>query len=78
MEKMKTENITIIAVLPIGEFDNDLVKNEVDAITGAFDNPDTKLIIANPVSNKDEAQQSVRGLSKKGPRSPSCHRTARA
>ena len=64
---MKTKNTMLIAVLPIGEFDTDLVKNEVDAIIRAFDHLDTDLIVADPVSNKEAAQESVQGLSEKSP-----------
>jgi L-fucose isomerase-like protein len=67
MEKMKTKNTTMVAVLPIGEFDNNLVKNEADAIIRTFDNPDTNLIVANPVSDGEGARQSVLELSKKDP-----------
>jgi len=64
---MKTKDPTIIAVLPIGEFDTDLVKNEFDAIMRTFDHSKMNLIVANPVSNKEEAQQSVQVLSEKNP-----------
>jgi L-fucose isomerase-like protein len=64
---MKTNNATRIAVLPIGEFDSDLVKNEVDAIISAFDHLDTNLMVADPVSNKEAAQKSVQKLSEKDP-----------
>jgi L-fucose isomerase-like protein len=64
---MKTKDATLIAVLPIGEFDTDVVKNETDAIIRAFDRPDTHLIVADPVSNKEAAQKSVLILSEKDP-----------
>ena len=66
-ENLETNNTTVVAVLPIGEFDTDLVKKEFDAIIRAFEQPDIHLIVSNPVSNKDSARQSLQVLSKKQP-----------
>jgi L-fucose isomerase-like protein len=60
-------NTTSIAVLPIGEFDNDLVKREFDATISAVNRLKTNLILADPVSQEEEARQSVRALSDKNP-----------
>jgi L-fucose isomerase-like protein len=54
---------TNIAVIPIGEFDIDLVKKEFDAILGAFDISNSNLIVADPVSDEEGARQSVQKLS---------------
>lgn len=62
---MKTINTTPIAVLPIGEFDTDLVKKEFDAIIGAFNRSKTNLIVADPVSDEEGARQSVQVLTEK-------------
>jgi L-fucose isomerase-like protein len=67
MENMKTESTTRIAILPVGEFDTDLVKNEYAAILQAFNRTDTDLIIADPVSNIEGARKSGLELSKKDP-----------
>ncbi len=57
--------VPTIAVLPIGEFDTDFVQQEFDSIIKAFDHSKTHLIIDDPVSDADEARQSVKGLSEK-------------
>jgi L-fucose isomerase-like protein len=56
-----------VAVLPIGEFDTDYVKDEYDAVIKAFSHFQTSLIISDPVSGVDQAQQAVQALSKKNP-----------
>lgn len=62
---MKMIYVPTIAVLPIGEFDTDFVQQEFDSIIKAFDHSKTHLIIDDPVSDADEARQSVKGLSEK-------------
>ena len=64
---MKTMNTTVIAVLPIGEFDTDQVKNEFDVIMRAFNLLNANLIVAGPASIKEEARESVQVLSEKNP-----------
>ena len=64
---MKTISTTNIAVLPVGEFDTDLVKNEFNAIIKAIDHSKTNLIVADPVSDVEEARQTVKVLSDKNP-----------
>lgn len=56
-----------IAVLPVGEFDTDLVKNEFDALIRTFDGSKTELLVAKAVSNAEGALQSIQALSKKNP-----------
>ena len=56
-----------VAVIPIGEFDTDSVKDEYDAVIKAFSHFQTSLIISDPVSGVDQAQQAVQALSKKNP-----------
>ena len=60
-------NETTIAVLPIGEFDTDLIKNEFNAILKAFNGSKTTLIVADPVIDEEGAQRSVQELSTKNP-----------
>jgi len=64
---MKSANTTNIAVLPIGEFDTDHIRNEFEAIIKAFDRSKTNLIVADSVSDDEEARQSVQKLSAKNP-----------
>jgi len=64
---MKTITTTNIAVLPVGEFDTDLVRNEFDAIIKAIDHSNTNLIIADPIVDEEGARQSVQNLSAKNP-----------
>jgi L-fucose isomerase-like protein len=66
-ENMKTNNTKRIAVLPVGEFDTDPVKNEYAAILQAFNRTDNDLMIADPVSNIEGARQSGQELSTKDP-----------
>ena len=47
-----------VAVLPIGEFDTDLVKREFEAMTRTIDRSNTKLIVADPISDVEGARQS--------------------
>jgi L-fucose isomerase-like protein len=60
-------NPTTIAVLPIGEFDTDPVKNEFDAVIGALNHLQTNLIVSDPVSGVEQARQSVQTISEKNP-----------
>ncbi len=64
---MKTKDTATIAILPIGEFDTDLVKNDFDAIIGTLNRLKTNLIISDPVSDMIGARQSVKVLSEKAP-----------
>lgn len=64
-EKMNEINATTIAVLPIGEFDNDLVKNEFDAIIKTIDQSRTNLMVAKPESKGESARRSVQVLMEK-------------
>jgi L-fucose isomerase-like protein len=63
--KMNKMNDTTIAVLPIGEFNTDLVKKEFDAIIRTFDLSKTNLIVADPISDVKGARLSVKLLSEK-------------
>ena len=60
-------NTTIIAVLPIGEIDTDMLSSEFESIIGAFKGLGTDLFVANPVSDEESARQSVQELSKNNP-----------
>ncbi len=56
-------NTASVAVLPIGEFDTDRVKNEFAAVIGALNIFQTNLIVSDPVSGVEQARQSVKTLS---------------
>ena len=56
---------TIIAVLPIGEIDSDIIHSEFESILRAFDGLEVELFIANPVSDEQAAWQSIQDLSKR-------------
>ena len=60
-------NTTIIAALPIGEIDTDMLGSEFESIIGAFKGLGTDLFVANPVSDEESARQSVQELSKNNP-----------
>src|SRR5678816_1833931 len=60
-------NTTIIAALPIGEIDTDMLSSDFESIIGAFKGLGTDLFVANPVSDMESARQSVQELSKKKP-----------
>jgi len=60
-------NTTIIAALPIGEIDTDMLSSEFESIIGAFKGLGTDLFVANPVSDEESARQSVQELSKNNP-----------
>jgi len=61
------DNTAIIAVMPIGEFDSELVKNEFEAILGVFHRLKAELVVSDAVSNEEEARQSIWGLSERNP-----------
>ena len=61
------ENTTIITVLPIGEFDTELIRNEFDTMIAALTHPGVDFIIADPVSDEEGARKSVEKLSKSNP-----------
>ena len=56
-----------IAILPIGEFDTELVKNEFESKVKVFHHLGGNLIVANPVPDDDEARQSVQEISRRNP-----------
>ena len=60
-------NTTIIAALPIGEIDTDMLGSEFESIIGAFKGLGTDLFVANPVSDEESARQSVQELSSRNP-----------
>lgn len=64
---MNMINDTTIAILPVGEFDTDIVKKEFDSILRAFDPSITNLIVADPVSDEQGARKSVNELSARNP-----------
>ena len=63
----KMTNTTVIAVLPVGEFDADPIKIEYEAIISTFRQTGTELAIAAPVADEESARQSVGELAKKNP-----------
>lgn len=60
-------NTSIIAALPVGEFNNDHVRSEFEAITGAFNRLGADLVTADPVSDEAAARRSVQKLSERNP-----------
>jgi len=52
----------MIAVLPVGEFDSELVKNEFDVKIRALNRVSSDVIVADPVSDRPSACQSVQKL----------------
>ena len=60
-------NKTIVAVLPIGEFNSDTTQHAYETIIGVFNHLDTTLLIAASVTDAEEARQSVQELSEKNP-----------
>jgi len=60
-------NTTSIAALPIGEIDTDVLRNEFESIIRIIDGSGIDLLVADPVSDAESAQQSVQELSKKKP-----------
>ena len=59
--------ISVIAVLPVGEFDSDPIKIEFEAILRAFKLLGMELDITNPVADENSARRSVAELSKRNP-----------
>ena len=60
-------NTTIIAALPIGEIDTDILRREFESIIGVFKGLGTDLFVANPISDEESARQSAEELSKSNP-----------
>jgi L-fucose isomerase-like protein len=60
-------NTTVIAVLPVGEFDTNPIKSELEAITRAVNRLGAQLVVADPVADQESACQSVRVLAKRNP-----------
>jgi L-fucose isomerase-like protein len=60
-------NTTIIAALPIGEIDTDILRREFESIIGVFNGLGTDLFVANPISDEESARQSAQELSKSNP-----------
>ena len=64
---MKMIHAATIVALPVGEFDTELVKNEFESKVEVFNRLAANLIVAEPVSDDEEARQSVQKLSAKNP-----------
>jgi L-fucose isomerase-like protein len=64
---MKMIYAATIVALPVGEFDTELVKNEFESKVEVFNRLAANLIVAEPVSDDEEARQSVQKLSAKNP-----------
>lgn len=60
-------NTTVIAILPVGEFDSVSTKSEFDAIIETLNPHETDQIIADPVAAEESARESVRELSRRDP-----------
>ena len=60
-------NNTIIAALPIGEFQTDLIRSEFEAIIGALKRLGADLVTVDPASDEEGARQSVQELSQQNP-----------
>ena len=58
-------NVATIVVLPIGEFITELVGKEFESRVEVLKSLAANLIVAEPVSNEDEARQSIQALSEK-------------
>ena len=61
------ENTTIITVLPIGEFDTELIRSEFEAMIAAVTHPGVGFVIADPVSDEEGARKSGEKLSESNP-----------
>ena len=69
-EPVKSPNMArpiTIAALPIGEFDNELVKSEFDAILDAFKRLGLDPVLADPISNEAEVSRAVQRLAQNNP-----------
>jgi len=64
---MKMIHSTVIAVLPIGEFDTDIIRSEFESIIESLDGLGTNLLILDPVSDGEKARHSVEELSQRRP-----------
>lgn len=56
-------NSTSISVLPIGEIDTDIIRDEFKSVIRTFDGLGADLLILDPVSDENNARQSVQELS---------------
>jgi L-fucose isomerase-like protein len=60
-------NSTIVAVLPIGGIDIDIIRGEFESIIDAFNGLGTDLFVADPVWSEVEALQTVQELLRRNP-----------
>lgn len=60
-------NNTNVVVLPIGEFDTDIVKNEFDAMISVLTHSNADIVIAEAESTEEGARRSVQVISEKKP-----------
>lgn len=60
-------NATTIVVLPVGELDTEFVRNEFESRVEVLKRLAVNLLVAETVSNEEEARQSVQNLSVKNP-----------
>ena len=60
-------NAATIVALPVGELDSEYVRDEFESRVTALKRLAANVIVAEPVSNEDEARQSVQKLSAKNP-----------
>jgi L-fucose isomerase-like protein len=60
-------HVATIAVLPVGEFDTEVVKSEFESKVTACSRVGANLIVADPVSDQGAAQQSVQELAERNP-----------
>jgi L-fucose isomerase-like protein len=67
LHHLKMKNTTIAAVLPVGELDVVLIKNKFDAILQTIDLMGMDWVAAAPVSDEENARQSVKMLLEKKP-----------
>jgi L-fucose isomerase-like protein len=63
----KIKTMMTIAVLPVGEFEDEPVKKEFAAVLSAIRRLGTMVIVADPVSDEESARRSVQALSENGP-----------
>jgi L-fucose isomerase-like protein len=66
-QKRKMKNVMTIAVLPIGEFDTELIKQEFETMNRAIERSKSKLIVADPIADVEGARRSVKELLEKDP-----------
>ena len=60
-------NTTTIAALPVGEFNDDHIRSQFEAVIRAFDRMGADLVSADPVSDEAAAGRSVQILSERNP-----------